>query len=120
MALGVPSVKAGYEKVLKRGPKPSEPPQIGRDGKWRLNLYDPNFHSRGTDGTQARAEAVLLTDSVLTRFPSLDPLGLKSNKSACVHNESLPWQFPVICYRSLVVLRKLVSALIIMIALTAI
>ena len=43
MALGVPSVKAGYETVLKRGPKPSEPPQIGRDGKWQLNLYDPNF-----------------------------------------------------------------------------
>ena len=43
LALGVPSVKAGYDTVLKRGPKPSEPPQIGRDGKWQLNLYDPNF-----------------------------------------------------------------------------
>ena len=43
MALGVSSVKAGYETVLKRGLKPSEPPQIGRDGKWQLNLYDPNF-----------------------------------------------------------------------------
>ena len=42
-ALGVPSVKLGYETVLKRGPKPEEPPQIGRDGKWQLNLYDPNF-----------------------------------------------------------------------------
>jgi len=42
MALGVPSVKAGYETVEKRGSK-SEPPQIGRDGKWQLNLYDPNF-----------------------------------------------------------------------------
>jgi catechol 2,3-dioxygenase-like lactoylglutathione lyase family enzyme len=43
LALGVPSVKAGYATILKRGPKPSEPPQIGRDGKWQLNLYDPNF-----------------------------------------------------------------------------
>jgi lactoylglutathione lyase len=42
MALGVRSVKAGYEIVLKRGLKP-EPPQIGRDGKWQLNLYDPNY-----------------------------------------------------------------------------
>jgi catechol 2,3-dioxygenase-like lactoylglutathione lyase family enzyme len=41
-ALGVPSVKAGYETVLKRDIKP-EQPKIGRDGKWQLNLYDPNF-----------------------------------------------------------------------------
>lgn len=41
-ALGVPSVKAGYETVLKRDLKP-EQPKIGRDGKWQLNLYDPNF-----------------------------------------------------------------------------
>jgi catechol 2,3-dioxygenase-like lactoylglutathione lyase family enzyme len=43
LALGVPSVKAGYDTVLKRGPKPPELPQIGRDGKWQLNLYDPNY-----------------------------------------------------------------------------
>ena len=41
MALGVPSVKAGYEIVQKRG-FAGEPPKIGRDGKWQLNLYDPN------------------------------------------------------------------------------
>jgi catechol 2,3-dioxygenase-like lactoylglutathione lyase family enzyme len=41
-ALGVPSVKTGYETVLKRDIKP-EKPKIGRDGKWQLNLYDPNF-----------------------------------------------------------------------------
>jgi hypothetical protein len=23
--------------------KPPEKPEIGRDGKWQLNLYDPNF-----------------------------------------------------------------------------
>ncbi len=41
-ALGVPSVKDAYQTVLKRGLKP-EKPQIGRDGKWQLNLYDPNL-----------------------------------------------------------------------------
>ncbi len=42
MALGVPSVAAAYQEVLKRGYKPPSPPQIGRDGKWQLNLYDPD------------------------------------------------------------------------------
>jgi len=42
-ALGVPSVKAGYQAVLKRGYKPDEMPQIGRDGKWQFNMYDPNL-----------------------------------------------------------------------------
>jgi catechol 2,3-dioxygenase-like lactoylglutathione lyase family enzyme len=42
MALGVPSVAAAYKTVIERGLKP-EKPQIGRDGKWQLNLYDPNF-----------------------------------------------------------------------------
>jgi len=41
--LGVPSVKAGYRTVLARGAKVPEKPEIGRDGKWQLNLYDPNF-----------------------------------------------------------------------------
>lgn len=43
LALGVPSVAAGYEQVKQRGLNPEKPPQIGRDGKWQLNLYDPNF-----------------------------------------------------------------------------
>jgi len=42
LALGVPSVEAGYRKVLGRGYK-AEKPQIGRDGKWQLNLYDPDY-----------------------------------------------------------------------------
>ena len=41
LALGVPSVEAGYKTVMERGMKP-QPPKIGRDGKWQLNLYDPN------------------------------------------------------------------------------
>jgi catechol 2,3-dioxygenase-like lactoylglutathione lyase family enzyme len=43
LALGVPSVKAGYDTVIQRGYKSGEKPQIGRDGKWQFNMYDPNF-----------------------------------------------------------------------------
>ena len=42
-ALGAESVKAGYATAVKRGYKSSEQPQIGRDGKWQFNMYDPNF-----------------------------------------------------------------------------
>jgi catechol 2,3-dioxygenase-like lactoylglutathione lyase family enzyme len=42
-ALGVPSVKAGYETAIARGYKSKEKPQIGRDGKWQFNMYDPNY-----------------------------------------------------------------------------
>lgn len=41
-ALGVPSCSDAYKIVLERDPKITEKPQIGRDGKWQLNLYDPN------------------------------------------------------------------------------
>jgi lactoylglutathione lyase len=43
LALGVPSVADGYKTVTERGLKSTEPPKIGRDGKWQLNLYDPNL-----------------------------------------------------------------------------
>jgi catechol 2,3-dioxygenase-like lactoylglutathione lyase family enzyme len=44
LALGVPSVDAAYKRLLERGMKlQSQPPKIGRDGKWQLNLYDPNL-----------------------------------------------------------------------------
>jgi catechol 2,3-dioxygenase-like lactoylglutathione lyase family enzyme len=42
LALGVPSVAKGFDTILARGYK-SEKPQMGRDGKWQLNLYDPNY-----------------------------------------------------------------------------
>jgi catechol 2,3-dioxygenase-like lactoylglutathione lyase family enzyme len=42
LALGVPSVEAAYKTAVERGYK-AEQPQIGRDGKWQLNLYDPNY-----------------------------------------------------------------------------
>jgi catechol 2,3-dioxygenase-like lactoylglutathione lyase family enzyme len=43
MALGVPDVKSGYETALQRGYHAEEKPQIGRDGKWQFNMYDPDF-----------------------------------------------------------------------------
>jgi len=43
LALGVPSVQAGYEAVTARGYRSKEKPQIGRDGKWQFNMYDPNL-----------------------------------------------------------------------------
>jgi hypothetical protein len=42
-ALGVPIVQQGYKTVMDRGLNPAEGPQIGRDGKWQLNLYDANL-----------------------------------------------------------------------------
>ena len=42
LALGVPNVEAAYKTVVDRGYK-AEQPKIGRDGKWQLNLYDPNY-----------------------------------------------------------------------------
>jgi catechol 2,3-dioxygenase-like lactoylglutathione lyase family enzyme len=41
-ALGVPDVKAARAQLERNGVKLPEPPQIGRDGKWQLNLYDPD------------------------------------------------------------------------------
>lgn len=42
LALGVPDVNAANQELMKRGFK-GEQPKIGRDGKWQLNLYDPNL-----------------------------------------------------------------------------
>ncbi len=43
LALGVPDIQAGFKTVTANGIKPPQPPKIGRDGKWQLNLYDANF-----------------------------------------------------------------------------
>jgi catechol 2,3-dioxygenase-like lactoylglutathione lyase family enzyme len=44
LALGVPSVDAAYKRLIERGMNLQNlPPKIGRDGKWQLNLYDPNL-----------------------------------------------------------------------------
>jgi lactoylglutathione lyase len=43
-SLGVPDIQAARKTVVDRGYKAGQP-QIGRDGKWQLNLYDPD-HTR--------------------------------------------------------------------------
>jgi catechol 2,3-dioxygenase-like lactoylglutathione lyase family enzyme len=42
LALGVPDVRAAANQLEKAGVKLTEQPKIGRDGKWQLNLYDPD------------------------------------------------------------------------------
>ena len=42
IALGVPDIHAAEQQLIKNGFKPGEEPKIGRDGKWQLNLYDPD------------------------------------------------------------------------------
>ena len=42
LAFGVVSAQATKEQFLKNGGKITEEPKIGRDGKWQLNLYDPD------------------------------------------------------------------------------
>jgi len=41
-ALGVNDIQVPYKTVTSRGYK-AEQPKIGRDGKWQLNLFDPNL-----------------------------------------------------------------------------
>jgi catechol 2,3-dioxygenase-like lactoylglutathione lyase family enzyme len=40
ISLGVPDIHSIEAQIMKAGIKPTEHPQIGRDGKWQLNLYD--------------------------------------------------------------------------------
>jgi len=42
VALGVTDIHAAEGQLIKNGWKPGEKPQMGRDGKWQLNLYDPD------------------------------------------------------------------------------
>jgi catechol 2,3-dioxygenase-like lactoylglutathione lyase family enzyme len=41
-AIGVPDIHVAYNRLVNNGWKPTEQPKIGRDGKWQLNLYDPD------------------------------------------------------------------------------
>ena len=50
LALGVPEVQTAYYAVLERGLTPPQPPKIEVDGKWQLNLYDPNLTPGRVDG----------------------------------------------------------------------
>jgi lactoylglutathione lyase len=43
LALGVDKIQPANQTVLSRGATPPQPPKIGRDGKWQLNLYDPDL-----------------------------------------------------------------------------
>jgi hypothetical protein len=36
-------VQQVYKDVVERGYKPPQPPNIARDGRWLLQLYDKNF-----------------------------------------------------------------------------
>jgi catechol 2,3-dioxygenase-like lactoylglutathione lyase family enzyme len=42
LAIGVPDIRAAEQQLIESGLKPGEEPKIGRDGKWQLNLYDPD------------------------------------------------------------------------------
>lgn len=42
IALGVRDIHAVQEQLLKNGAPLTEEPKIGRDGKWQLNVYDPD------------------------------------------------------------------------------
>lgn len=41
-SLGVKDIQQAYQTVTSRGYKAKQP-QVGRDGKWQLNLYDPDL-----------------------------------------------------------------------------
>jgi catechol 2,3-dioxygenase-like lactoylglutathione lyase family enzyme len=42
IAIGTTDIHAMQKKLLDNGAKMTEQPKIGRDGKWQLNLYDPD------------------------------------------------------------------------------
>lgn len=42
IALGVVDIQVAKQQFLKNGGMIAEEPKLGRDGKWQLNLYDPN------------------------------------------------------------------------------
>jgi len=43
ISLGVTSIQAAAKGVEENGMKDHEAPKIGKDGKWQLNLYDPDL-----------------------------------------------------------------------------
>ncbi|MGA2430408.1 MAG: VOC family protein [Candidatus Acidiferrum sp.] len=42
IALGVEDIHATQKLVIENGFQPAEEPQLGLDGKWQLNVYDPD------------------------------------------------------------------------------
>ncbi|HMD38885.1 MAG TPA: VOC family protein [Candidatus Acidoferrum sp.] len=43
IAIGVTDIHATQQKLIANGVKLAEQPEIGRDGKWQLNVYDPDL-----------------------------------------------------------------------------
>ena len=43
IALGVTDIQATKAQLLKNGATLTEEPKLGRDGKWQLNVYDPDL-----------------------------------------------------------------------------
>ena len=43
IAIGVTDIHAAQQKLIANGVKLTEEPEIGRDGKWQLNVYDPDL-----------------------------------------------------------------------------
>jgi len=43
IAIGVPDIHAAEKKLQENSIKLTEEPKIGRDGKWQLNVYDPDL-----------------------------------------------------------------------------
>ena len=42
IALGVTDIHVTEKQLIANGWKPTEEPKLGRDGKWQLNVYDPD------------------------------------------------------------------------------
>jgi catechol 2,3-dioxygenase-like lactoylglutathione lyase family enzyme len=42
ISLGVPDIHVAQKQLVANGWTPKEEPKVGRDGKWQLNLYDPD------------------------------------------------------------------------------
>jgi catechol 2,3-dioxygenase-like lactoylglutathione lyase family enzyme len=42
ISLGVVDIMAAKQQLVQNGGKLTEEPKVGRDGKWQLNLYDPD------------------------------------------------------------------------------
>ena len=61
-SIGVPNMEEAVTTLYREerlSPR-HDGPQMGLDGKWQANLYDPGRYARGTDGVSACHEAMLL------------------------------------------------------------
>lgn len=78
LALGVANIQDGYKTVVARGINPPQPPKIGRDGRWQLNLYDPNYTRAELmefKGAQPPCCSPMLTSALQVPFKSQGATG---------------------------------------------